>query len=130
MRSSVRCGDCAMTRWGRTWRINRLMSRRSSSVGSNATVGEAEEVHVVHADHGRGLRLFVAPQRRHVRSGDAGLRAACVAVGHDAVRDVHAGVGQGGDHPGPAEVDIVGMGRDDEDSLDAREIERFHDARR
>ena len=51
----------------------------------DAAVGVAEEVQVVHADHRGGRGLLLAALRRHLDAGHAGLGAARVAVGHDAV---------------------------------------------
>ena len=51
----------------------------------DAAVGVAEEVQVVHAHHGRGRGLLLAALGSHLDAGHAGLGAARVAVGHDAV---------------------------------------------
>ena len=86
------------------------MSRRNSSDTVDATVGIAEEHHVLDAHRLRCGALLVLADLRHVGPADAGIEASGVAIGHDAVHDVHPGVGPGRHGAGHAEVDIIGMG--------------------
>ncbi len=87
-------------------------------------------MHVVHTDDRRRLALLVTPERAHLGARNAGFGAARVPVGHDAVRHRDTGVGHRRDRSRPAEVDVVGMGHDHEDTVDAVEAEPFHRARR
>ena len=50
--------------------------------------------------------------------GHGAVRSAGVAVGDDAVGDLDAGRGEGGDRAGRPEVDVVGVGGDDQDAAD------------
>ena len=91
MNSQFRSGDWVSTRSGLTWRMTRLMSRRSSTVRLDHAVGVPEEAHVADADdRGRGTLLVLA-ERRHVGPGHGAVRAAGVTVGGDAVGDLDAG---------------------------------------
>jgi hypothetical protein len=81
-------------------------------------VGVAEEPDVVDADLGsRGALLGLADGRDAIpRYG--WVEATCVTVGDDAVGDDAPGRGPVGDRAGGAEVDVVGMGGDDEGAFD------------
>ena len=92
----------------------------------DATVGVREEVHVVHTDDRRRGSLLVAPQLCHLRPRDPGLGTAGITVGDDAIRDVDPGVGHHRHRTGPAEIDVVGMGRDHKHPLDTRQRKRLH----
>ncbi len=96
--------------------------------GFDRAVGVREEAHVLDADDLRGRDLLVAAQRSHLRAWDAELRAAGVAIGHDAVGDLDAAVGPHRDRARDAEVDIIGMRHDHEDAFDSVEHKRFHGA--
>src|SRR5262249_34297201 len=58
------------------------------------------------------------PHPPALAAGPPRLDPAGLAVRHDAVRDLDAGVGPPGHRPGDAEIDIVGMGADHEHPLD------------
>ena len=81
-------------------------------------VGMAQEGEVGDPDAGGGGGLLLAAQLRHLDAALATVRAAGVAVGDDAVRDVDPLAGPGRDRARAAEVDVVRMGGDDEDALE------------
>src|SRR5262245_35569926 len=87
-------------------------------VGLEPTVGLAQEDDVGDADLLGRPGLLLAAQRSHVDPADGAVEPAGVAVGHDAVGDGDAAVGQLGHGAGRAEVHIVGMGGDDQHPLD------------
>ena len=80
-------------------------------------VGIAEEADVGHADLGGGGPLLGLAQRAHLVARGV-VEPAGVAVGDDAVGDLGAGGGPGGDGAGAAEVDVVGVGEDAQRALD------------
>ena len=116
-----------MTSCGLTWRMTRASSSAQAEVGLQPAVGLGEEHEVVDADLLGRPGLLLAAQRRHLGPAHGVLEATGVAVGDDAVRDVDAPVGQAGDRARGTEVDIVGMGRDDQHPLDLGLVE--HGAR-
>ena len=78
----------------------------------------AEEPHVRDADRlGRGL-LLGAPDPGDLGPGDGRVEATGVAVGAHAVGHLDPGGGPGGHRARGAEVDVVGVGGDDESTLD------------
>jgi hypothetical protein len=79
----------------------------------------AEEVHVAHADSGSGGALLVLAQRGHLHPRQGPVRPPGLAVGDDAVRDLEPGRGERGHGAGRAEVDVVGVRGDDEDTANA-----------
>ena len=89
-----------------------------------------EEPHVADAHDGRGGALLVLAQRRHLGSCHGAVRASGLAGGGDAVGDLQSGRSERGNRPGRAEVDVVGMGGDDEDPAHpvARRPDRYRSA--
>src|SRR5439155_20444803 len=71
---------------------------------------------VVDADALGRRFLLGPPDAGDLRARDGRVEAAGVAVGHHAVRDSDTGVGPAAHRPGGAEVDVVGMSRDDGDA--------------
>ncbi len=107
-------------RCGRTCRITRLRSRRSSIEGDrDAAVRVAEPADVLNADRLGGGLLLRPPDARDVGAGDRLVEAACIPVGDDAVRHLDAGLGEGGDGACGPEIHVVGMRGYDEDALHA-----------
>ena len=108
--------------------MTRARSRRSASVASTAPSGYARKRTSSTPTIFAGRDLLVAAQRSHLRAWDAELRAAGVAIGHDAVGDLDAAVGPHRDRARDAEVDIIGMRHDHEDAFDSVKHKRFHGA--
>ncbi len=87
--------------------------------GLDPPVGVPEEVHVAHADHGGGGALLVLAQRGHLHPRHGPVRSAGLTVGDDAVGDLQPGRGERGHGARRTEVDVVGVGGDDEDTAHA-----------
>ena len=87
-------------------------------VEHHLAVHPPEEAQIGHADLGRGLGLLLAADRGHLRPRDREIEAARLAVGDEAVAHRHPGVGEVGDRAGRTEVDVVGMGLDDQGTGD------------
>jgi hypothetical protein len=88
------------------------------AVRHDHAVGVPEEPHVADAHDRGGGALLVLAQRRHLGPGHRAVRASGLAGRGDAVRDLETGRGERGNGPRRAEVDVVGMGGDDEDATD------------
>ena len=76
-------------------------------------VGQAEEAHVGDTDGGGGRQLLLLPQGGQLDSIHV-LGRARLAGGGDGVDDLGARGHEGGDGAGHPEVDVVGMGGDDQ----------------
>jgi hypothetical protein len=88
-------------------------------------VAVAEEAHVAHPDLLGGLDLLGAPDGGDLGPVDSRVEAARVAVGAHAVDDLDARAGPGRDGAGGAEVDVVGVGRDDQRPLDLGVVQHW-----
>ena len=86
--------------------------------GVEPPVGVAQEPHIGHADLRRRGPLLALAQLGHVRSRHGAIGTAGVAVGDDAVRDSDPGFGKGGHRARRPEIDVVGVGRHDQDATD------------
>jgi hypothetical protein len=71
-------------------------------------------VQLLDADLGGRVRLLAAADAGDVGSGHLRVEPAGVAVGDHAVGDVRAGVGPPCHGAGGAEIDVVGVGGDDQ----------------
>jgi hypothetical protein len=58
------------------------------------------------------------PDRGHLGSRNVAVDATGVTVGHEAVRDLDPCPSPGAHRPAGAEVDVIGMGHDNQESLD------------
>ena len=119
MRSQFRSGDSATTRSGRTIRITRDGWRRSAIESLERARRVREKVQVGDADLGGGLPLLGLTDLRKRRQVDRRIGAPGRPVGHDAVGGVDALFRPRRHRAGGAEVDVVGMRRDDERILGA-----------
>ena len=81
------------------------------------SVRVTQEDHVFDADLLGGCPLFALPDAADLRAGDLRVEAAGVTVGDDAVGDLQARLGPVRDRAGRTEVDVVGMGHDDQHPL-------------
>ena len=79
-------------------------------------VGVPEEPHVADADHGGRGTLLVLAERRHFGPGHGAVGAAGFAARGDAVRHLEAGRGEGRHGARRAEVDVVGVRGDHQDT--------------
>ena len=73
---------------------------------------------VPYADVLGGRGLLGAAHGGHLGPVALRLEPAGLAVGHQAVAHLDTGLGPAGDRPGGTEVDVVGVGDDDQDTLD------------
>ena len=83
----------------------------------------AEEAQVGDAERLGGRGLLGPADRRHLRARQVAVVAAGLAVGAQAVRHLDARVGPAGDGAARAEVDVVGVGGDDQDAFDVGVVE-------
>ena len=115
MRSQFRSGDCATDAFGPDDpdHARQVASKRHREL--EGTVGVREKVQVGDADLGGGLPLLGLTDLRKRRQVDRRIGAPGRPVGHDAVGDVDALFRPRRHRAGGAEVDVVGMRRDDED---------------
>ena len=81
-------------------------------------VGVTEEDEVLDADLGSGGGLLATAHRADLAASDRRVEPAGVAVSDQAVRDDDAAVGPRRDGASGAEVDIVGVGTDDQRTFD------------
>ena len=89
------------------------------------TVAVAEEEDLRHADRIRRVGLLLPAKCRNVVASHAGVEAAGIAIGDDAVAHLHPGFGHLRDGSGGTEVDVIGMSSHDKCTLDLRK--REHD---
>jgi hypothetical protein len=118
MKSQRRSGDWVSTRSGLTWRMTRLMSRRSSMVGCNRPSGWPRKRTSVTPTSAAAARCSRWRSAAMSDAGHGAVGPAGVAVGGDAVGDLEPGRGEGGHGAGRPEVDVVGMGGHDQDAAD------------
>lgn len=78
---------------------------------------QAEELNVADAQQLGGLELLGAAHARYLGTRYRRVKAACVAIGEHAIRDLCASVGPPGDRPPSPELRIVRMRHDHEHSL-------------
>ena len=77
-----------------------------------------QEPHIRNPQHLARSALLCLPDRRHLRSRHVAVDAARVTVGDQAVRHLNPCASPGAHRPSSAEVDVIGMGHDDQESLD------------
>ena len=122
--SQFRSGDWHTTRSGRTRRITREMAARNSRLAVTRPSGNPRKVTSVTPTARRRLQLLLAADGGHLGPGDRLVRAAGVTVGDDAVGHLDAPAGPRRHRAGGAEVDVVGVGGDDQDAARRHRIRR------
>ena len=88
-----------------------------------APVGVGEKGQVGDSDGGRRGGLLDPPRLTHLLAGHRLVEAPGVAVGDDAVGDFDAVLDPSRHRTGGAEIDVIGMGGDDQDPLDRLAVE-------
>ena len=89
----------------------------------DGAVHEPEEPEVGDPDLGGGLGLLFPPDRRHFPARNRVVEPAGLAIGDETVGDLDAGIGELGHGSRGTEVDVIGVGGDNEDSFDLGELQ-------